>query len=191
MKKNFFYAFMATVMSICSFGFVSCDDDDDNDKGKILKFKPEKVEVASGKTATVAIEGGIAPFVAISTDSKVATASVSGSTITVTGVKNGNALIKVTDKNKFTGRFAVTVKDTPANTLSVDKTSVNVGVKKIETVTVNNGIAPYTATSRDTKIVTVSVEGNKISISGVKTGKTTVTITDKAKNSVTINVAVK
>lgn len=189
-KKILFHAFMAMVMSICSFGFTSCDDDDEP-KGNSLKFSPEKVEVAPGRTATVSIKGGSAPFTLTSSDAMVATASASGPIITVTGVKNGNTYINVTDKNKFSGKFAVTVKDAPAAGLTVDKTSVNVGVKKTETVTVSKGTAPYTATSKDTKIATVSVKENKISITGVKAGNTTVTITDKANKSATVNVAVK
>lgn len=191
MKKKFlFHAFVAMVMSICSLGFTSCDNDDEP-KGNYFKFNPEKVEVAPGKTATVSIKGGTAPYTVVSSDAKIATATVSGSTITVSGVKDGNAFINVTDKNKLTGKFTVTVTAAAANKLTVDKASVNVGVKKSETVTVSNGTAPYAATSKDTKIATVSVKDSKITITGVKAGKTTVTITDKDKKSATVNITVK
>ena len=191
MKKKFlFHAFAAIMMSICSFGFTSCDNDDEPN-GNALKFSPEKVEVAPNKSITVSINGGTAPFTVTSSDTKIATASVSGTTITVAGVKNGNTIINVVDKNKFTGKFNVKVTDKPVTGLSLDKIAVNVGVKKTETVTVSNGSVPYTATSKDTKIATVSVNDNKISIAGVKAGKTTVTITDKNKKSATVNVTVK
>lgn len=91
----------------------------------------------------------------------------------------------------MTGKFTVTVKDAAVGGLTVDKSSVSVGVKKTVTVAVSNGTAPYTATSKDTKIATVSVKENKITISGGKAGKTTVTISDKNKKSVTIAVTVK
>lgn len=189
MKNKFLlHAFIAMMMSICSLAFTSCGDDDE--PNNILKFSAEKVEVAPSKTATVTIKGGAAPFTVASSDSKVASASVSGSTITVTGVKAGNAIISVSDKSKLSGKFTVIVKD-GASALTVDKASVNVAVKKSETITVSGGTAPYTATSKDNKTATASVKDNKISITGVKAGKTTVTITDKDKKSITVDVTVK
>ena len=58
----------------------SCDKNDDP-KVPDLKCTPSKVEVAPGKTATVTVSGGTAPFTVTSSDSKIATAKADKNTI--------------------------------------------------------------------------------------------------------------
>ncbi len=75
-------------------------------------------------------------------------------------------------------------------TLMFDKATVEVAVDNTTTVTVNNGVSPFTAVSADTALATVAVDNNKITIKGVKVGTTTITVTDKEKNTGKINVKV-
>jgi uncharacterized protein YjdB len=74
--------------------------------------------------------------------------------------------------------------------LKFNKATVEVAVGATDTVTVNNGTSPFTATSGDTEKATVTVANNKISIKGVEEGTTTVTVKDKNNNSGVINVKV-
>ena len=62
-------AFFACVLAVT---MGSCDKNDDP-KVPDLKCTPSKVEVAPGKTATVTVSGGTAPFTVTSSDSKIAT----------------------------------------------------------------------------------------------------------------------
>ena len=66
--------------------------------------------------------------------------------------------------------------------LKFDKATVEVAV--------NNGTSPFTAVSAATDLATVAVDNNKITIKGVKVGTTTITVTDKDKNTGKINVKV-
>ena len=167
----------------------SCDKNDDP-KVPDLKCTPSKVEGAPGKTATVTVSGGTAPFTVTSSDSKIATAKADKNTITITGVKNGTATILISDSKKLTGKVPVMVKDM-ASELDFDKKSISVTAGKEETVTVKGGSAPFTATAKDTKIATVTIKDGKIIIKGVKAGSTSVTVTDKDKKAGTISVTVK
>lgn len=185
-RNNFFKVAMMTAMSIFALTFTACSDDDD-EPVNTLKLSSTKVEVAPKGTATVTIGSGTAPFSVSSSNDKVATASVKDKAITITGVAEGNAFVKVTDKSNQTGQIIVTVKEP----LAVDKTLAEVEVGKTVDITVLKGTAPYTATVKDSKIATASVKDSKITVKGVKAGKTTVTITDKNKKSASVEITVK
>lgn len=187
MKKINVLKFMImAVMSIFATTFVSCDDDD-NEPVNTLKLTPAKVEIVPKATATVTIGSGTAPFTVVSSNSKVATATVKDKTVTIMGVAEGSVYVRVTDKNGQMGQTIVTVKQP----LEVDKATVEAAVGATVDVLVTKGTAPYTAKSADAKIATVSVNGSKVSIKGVKAGKTTISVTDKNKRSATISVTIK
>lgn len=186
MFSKFTMAFFACVLAVA---MDSCDKNDDP-KGPKLKCTPSKVEVAPGKTATVTVNNGTAPFIVSSSDTKIVTAKADKNTITITGVKEGATTILISDSKKLTGKVPVLVKTT-ASELDFDKKSVSVNVGKEETVAIKGGTAPYTATAKDTKIATATVKDGKITIKGVKAGSTSVTVTDKDKKTGTITVTVK
>ena len=75
-------------------------------------------------------------------------------------------------------------------TLKFDKATVEVAVGDSSIVTVNNGTSPFTPVSAATDLATVVVDNKKITIKGVKVGTTTITVTDKEKNTGKINVKV-
>ena len=184
MKTKPFLKSMALVICcLTSFVLVSCDKDDDKPN---LKISPNKVEVAVGKTVTVSVSNGTAPY----------TTKSDKNAIVITGVKDGSAMITITDRKGVTGKVAVTVrtvKETPKTPkgLDFDKQSITVSVGKDGIVTVKGGAQPYSAVAKDVNIATVSVKENKVNIRGVKAGKTTITVTDKDKKTGTINVTVK
>lgn len=92
--------------------FTSCDKNDGDNNKNVLKFNPAKVEVTTGKTASVTVSGGIAPYTVASRDTKIATVKADNSTITITGVGKGTTTISVTDNDKKnSGAIFVTVKD--------------------------------------------------------------------------------
>ena len=73
-------------------------------------------------------------------------------------------------------------------TFSVAKAEVEVG-KTVE-VTVKNGTQPFTVKSSDEKLATVTVDKEKITVTGVATGTATISVTDnnKAIGSFTVEV---
>lgn len=152
-----------------------------------LKCDPYKVEVATGKTTTVSVSGGTAPYTVLSSDIAIASATINQSTVTITGVKKGSAIVTVVDKDKISGQIDVLVKDM----LDFDNKTVTVDVSKEVVVTIKGGTAPYTATSKDSNIATASVSGGTVTVKGVKAGSTTIEVTDKDKISGTISVTVK
>ena len=85
MKTKPFLKSMALVICcLTSFVLVSCDKDDDKPN---LKISPNKVEVAVGKTVTVSVSNGTAPYTTKSSDAKIAVAKSDKNAIVITGVK--------------------------------------------------------------------------------------------------------
>ncbi len=75
-----------------------------------LALGASATEIALGASKDIEITGGTSPFTAVSADSSIVTASVSGSTLTVTGVKKGGPVnVTVTDAANKTAVVAVTV----------------------------------------------------------------------------------
>lgn len=188
--SKFFKLTVALLACVSAVAITSCASDDDP-KDPELKFDPANVAVAPGATATVTVSGGTAPFTVASSDEIIATAQADNGTITVTGVKEGTATITVTDAKQVKGQFTVTVMESAEEGLDFDKKSVSVAVGEEETVTVIGDTMPYTATATDTEIATVTVQDDKITIKGVKTGTTSVTVTDNDKKTGTISVTVE
>jgi len=167
--------------------FASCDNDD-NKKPASLKFSETAVNVNPGQSASVTVDNGTAPYNAVVSDEKIATVKVDSKTLTVSGVKEGVALVSVSDSLGLKGSITVNVKNT---LLDVDKVSVTVGTDKEGVVNVKSGAAPYTATVEDASVAAATVNGTVVTVKGLKAGTTKMVIADKDKKTATINVTVE
>ena len=134
-------------------------------------------------------DGDALAYTATSSNTSVATASVSGSIVTIAGVAVGSATITITARDpdglSATQGASVTVEQgnrppravgtIPPQRLSPGATrSINAS----QYFTDPDGDAlTYTATSSRTSVATVSVSGSTVTIRGVATGSATITIT--------------
>ncbi len=174
-----------TVCAAFAAAFAACSDDD-NDSTPSIKFNPSTVSVVVGETQKVLVSGGDGTYTAKPSDEAIATVSVVKDTVFVKGVKEGKAVILVTDSKNISGSLSATV----VSAITVDKSEASVAVGKEETVTISGGTSPYTATSEDDKIATATVSDSKLTIKGVAEGSTTITVTDKNSGTVTVTVSV-
>ena len=191
MKTKLF--FKSTAVAVCcltSFAFASCSKNDDTPPVSHLSFDKNKVELAEGNKVTVKVGGGVEPYKVTTGDAKIATATVEKNVITITAVKKGGTVINVSDKNKKSGIVTVVVKDA-ASALTFDKPTVTLAINKTEQVTVKGGTGPYMAVVQTPTIASAEVKGNVITVKGLKTGATTITVNDKNKNVGTIAVTIK
>jgi GH25 family lysozyme M1 (1,4-beta-N-acetylmuramidase)/uncharacterized protein YjdB len=128
---------------------------------------------------------------AASSDEKIAKVSVSGTSITVTGVAAGTCKITVTGSNKLTATCDVTVTAEPA--LSLSETKLTVGVKKTGTVTVTT--VPDTAKiskveSSDAAKATAEFKDKTVTVTGVAVGTCKITVTGDNGKSAELEVTV-
>ena len=151
-------------------------------------------EVNVGQPVTVNVsayfsdpDGDALSYTPASSDAGVATASVSGSTVTVAGVTAGAVTVTVTARDprglSAQQSFAVTVPNRSPETVdSIPDLELTVG--DISTVDVSayfsdpDGDAlSYTPASSDAGVATASVSGSTVTVTGVTAGRVTVTVT--------------
>ena len=151
--------------------------------------------VTPGGTVTLAVSGyfrdpdGDALTYAAATSNALATASVSGSRVTVTGVAVGSATVTVTarDPSGLTAVQSFRATITASNRAPEAVGSIpgqNVSVGGTATVGVSSyfrdpdgDALTYTASSSSSSVASVSVSGNSVTISGAAAGTATVTVT--------------
>jgi hypothetical protein len=149
---------------------------------------PEKVSIAPGTSAAYTIGGGSGAYTATSSDTTVATVSVSGNSVKVVGIGPGTANIAITDAAGGKVSFSVATTGSQALfTTAPTQVSITPGTSAVYAI--SGGSGAYTATSSNTSVATASVSGNSLTVAGIAPGTTNVVITDAAGGKVTIEVA--
>ena len=141
---------------------------------------PSSVTVAVGAAPTYSIGGGVAPYSVSSSNMGVASASVSGTTLTINGVATGIATIALFDA---AGRSVSTSVSVGSGGIAVplymaSAGAVTIAVGATSTYTIGGGTAPYTASSANTSIAAAAIVGTTLTIRGVATGAAQVTVFD-------------
>lgn len=152
--------------------------------------------IPAGESVTVNVagnftdpDGNTLSFSAASSDDAVATASVSGSSVTINGVAAGSATVTVTASDpgglSATQSISVTVEavnQAPVGEGIIDDQGMVVGDEVTVDVTANfsdpdGDELVYTATSSDTAVATVATDGAMVTITALAAGEATVTVT--------------
>ncbi len=153
-----------------------------------LAIDRSEVEVATGISATVNILSGSGDYSVESNNAGIATATLSGTVVTITGIALGNTTVTIRDSATDQTK-TVTVKVTHPN-LAIDKSEVEVATGISATVNILSGSGNYSVESNNAGIATVTLSGIAVTITGIALGNTTVTVKDNATNQ-TKTVAVK
>ena len=134
-------------------------------------------------------DGNTLSFAAASSDEAVATASVSGSNVTIEGVAAGSATVTVTASDpgglSATQSISVTVEavnQAPVAEGTIDDQSLEVGAEVTVDVAASfsdpdDDELTYAAASSDTTVATVAVDGAMVTVTAVGAGSATVTVT--------------
>ena len=150
--------------------------------------------VASGRTAWVSVhahfrdpDGDPLAYAAVTSDADVATATASGSIVTVRGVSRGTATITVTGRDRGglenTQAFAVAVPNgapqaqgaIPEQTIDAGQTAT-VDVASYFTDPDGDALS-FTVAPQDEQVVTASLSGSVVTVTAVARGFTNVTVT--------------
>jgi hypothetical protein len=132
---------------------------------------------------------------AASSDLSVATASVSGSTLTVQGVGAGIATITVVDASGSSVKIIATVGSSTA-LYTTAPSIITVATGAASNYSISGGSAPYTVTSSNTSIVTTTGSSTTASpslvlqINAIAAGTANVVVTDSVGAIVKISVTV-
>ena len=135
----------------CVFVMAACSDDDE-EIAKELTLDKTTIEVVEDASVTVTVETGNGDYQATPVATDIASATVSGSTITVTGVKEGETTIAVKDGKGKTASIKVTV--VSKHTIPTAAQFVWDGAKTDLETTNNWGLAIYTNRIAVTNVIT-------------------------------------
>lgn len=143
-----------------------------------LAVTPSLINVEPGASSNAIVSGGTGPYFVASSDSSKATVSISGGIVTITGVSNGSAVITITDSDSPVNTTTINV--SVSILLAISENCFHLPVDGIGTVTISGGTSPYTATSNDVSIATVSVDGAEATIVAHGNGNAIITVSDTA-----------
>ncbi len=147
---------------------------------------PGAFNLTIGGTGHATISGGLAPYTAASSNPAVATASVAGSDLTITGAAAGSAIITVSDS--LGQSFDVNVQVYPGVVVNPDQLTIY--VHQTASAAVSGGLAPYTVAVDDPTVVEAQITGSTVQVTGVSGGVAHVTITDQLGQTAELTVTV-
>ncbi len=156
-----------------SIGFISCDKEE---SVKNLELEKSSIQLVAGAEATVEITDGNGGYKVTSRQQAIATAEVNGSTITIKALKMGKATIDVKDRENKKANLKVTV--TP-KALALDKSELSLIAGETVEVKITAGSGKYSVKSANEKVATAAIDEEKIIITGVTVGETSIEVTDK------------
>lgn len=195
---------MALFAMAMTMGFTACSDDDDvydpglnvpaaQERPAISTDATDEVKVGVDETATFNITDGGGNYKVVAENPEYVTAEINGSAITLKGLKKGIAGVMISDAQ---GNYKhITVKCMYFD-MTLDKSEVSVGMKLGHTdgvakVNVLQGNGQYICESADENVATATANGEVITVQGVNSGETTITVTDQMGLTKTINVKVQ
>ncbi len=150
----------------------------------VMTAAPTSLTLLKNETAKIKLSN-VSGLVKVTTsNSKIATASLSDGKIKVTAKAVGSVQISAKDK-KITLLIPVTVTGTTAMTASPTSLSLTKGSNS--TITLSNVSGSLTATSANTAVATAAVSGSRVSVTAKGAGSTQITLKD---SKTTINVPV-
>lgn len=143
---------------------------------------PQNVSANIGQVTSTTISGGTAPYsIEIPPNTAIATATVSGTTLTVTGVASGETTVTVKDSSFPVKKVTVHITIVGSGDLMIIPANVTAGVNDNVVATVSGGKAPYIIfTSPNETVATALLNDTILIITGIAPGQTSIAIKDSS-----------
>ncbi len=151
------------------------------------------ITVAPGLSGaqTYSVGGGAGPYIATSSNVSVASVVLTGDSMKVTGISAGSTNLVIMDSLGAMVTVNVTVPTVSNLALfTTAPASVTVAIGASPAYSVGGGTGPYTATSSNTSVATVSLVGSNLTVNGLAAGIASVVLRDSAGASTTVAVTV-
>lgn len=153
---------------------------------------PSAITMRKGVTAQYLIGGGIGPYTIATGDTRIASGTISGQTISISAGIAGTAPVNVVDSAGSSVTVAVTVIDEAGSNFQiVGPALVNIPVGPGPSYNIAGGTGPYTVSSSNPSVISgVIGAGPSVGITGVSRGTAELVIFDSTGLSQKIIVAV-
>ncbi len=152
-----------------------------------LSVSPTSLIITQGSSATARVTGASGSVSASSSEPSVATARYDNGVVTVRGVSTGSARVTVKDRNRSQNISVSVISATTNLTLSTSSLAVTQGASA--RITVTGATGTVTVSISDSSIASVNYVAGVATVTGLKVGSATVTISD-SRQSKTVSVTV-
>jgi ferredoxin len=158
-----------------------------------LSFSQNNLSLTIGVNTTVTISGGNGAYTVTSNSNPyAASVNLNGSTLTLSGATTGsNTTITVCDSSSNCGTLSATVAGTGSGgSLTFSNASLSVGVGQTMTDTVYGGSDYYVSNNSNSNVISYSLSGGVLTVTGLQSGATTLTICSSANGCGSVSVTV-
>lgn len=159
-----------------------------------LAVAPQNIPVAVGNTASAVISGGNGNY-SVETQTNdslaIATASVSGNKLNITGVAPGETKVTVQDSSDSDKTADVTITVGANGDLIVSPANIFVDSGQEITATIYGGKKPYSKQNGpNKKIAKADFSGDKLTVRGLGNGTTSLKVKDHSGKTAPVNITV-
>ena len=159
---------------------------------------PTSVSVQTGKSTSTTISGGTASYsIQTQPDTTIATAQVSGSTLSVTGVTAGQTSVIIQDSSSPVKTATIQITTSKSGTLTIDFNNpsalqnISTGVQGSTNLNISSGIQPYNLiTQPDSSVAIALISTNTLTIVGVSPGTSSLVLQDSSSSPKTITLQI-
>jgi hypothetical protein len=152
---------------------------------------PATLTIAKDTERVYIVGGGQAGYTVETSDSRIAIPSLVGTSLVIRGVNIGSTTVILRDAKGATVSLAVTVGgQSPAGLFTAAPSTLTVAKDSTSSYSLGGGTPPYTVTSADTRIASVSSSPSSLAIFGVGIGSTQVIVRDSIGATLNIGVTV-
>lgn len=148
-----------------------------------LHVSPENIYVPQGGSMQATINGGKTPYsIQVAPNSSIATASIAGNMLTVSGVAVGSTSLVVKDNAVPVQTVMVNIfVTTGSGGLNANPGHLSLTVGEQKTSTISGGTTPYSIlTFPDPAVASASISGSLLTVTGVGNGGTYITVKDNS-----------
>ncbi len=144
-----------------------------------ITLNQSNVSLNIGQQTVVYVSGGGNYYVANSSSPTVASAQISGNSITVTGMLSGSDNISICQNGGQCATLYVSVNGSTTSSLNqpiLDQNNLSLIVGQNATVSISGGSSYYIASNSSSGVVSITVNQNSASVSAINIGTDTVSI---------------
>lgn len=149
------------------------------------------VSVNQSTTVNVYGPSGVSFYVSSNSNPSIVQANLSGSTLTLTGIANGNSVISVCASTSTCANLTVTVQDVAnGGNIAINQNKISILSGQNTNVLITGGTQPYFTTGGATSIAQLTLNGGTLTVYGVSTGTANVNVCSAGGGCVILTVNV-
>jgi hypothetical protein len=185
--KRFIRGLAVLIAPLVFLSLPALADQERSETTTAMTAAPATLALTINTTSVVALNNVSGSVKVTTSNSKIATASLSNGKVSVSAKATGTARITVRD-SRTTLNISVTVNPAPAMTASTTNLTLLPGATSV--ITLSNVSGSLSSSSSNTKVATVTVSGSRATVTAKAAGSAKVTLKDsKTTLSITVTVS--